>query len=415
MADETRPPWAQRLASERQARGWTQQKAVEMLRAKSRHELPADRNLLRMWKNWEAGKHRPRAEYQKLIADSLGTVSAAIFGPEAGTELVRPEPTLIVPTGDNTLELLERIRCSDLDRASLDSLTITVEQLCSEYAFMPSADLRREGQDWMRKVVRLLDCRVTLDQHRELLVLAAWLALLVGCVEYDMRDIRAAEATRQAAAGLGKEADHAGIMAWAQEMTCWFALTQGRYRQVIEAARAGYDLAPNNAVAVQLAGQEAKAWARMGDRREVELALDRGRRLLESLPYPSNIDNHFTFDPDKFDFYAMDCYRHIGEDPMARMHAKEVIRKSTRPDGSFRSPMRASEAFTTLAVASARDGDLDGAIETGSAALDIPRQSVPSLLFVTGDLVTELRTRYDHEPAAVDYFERIDAISGSSR
>jgi hypothetical protein len=29
---------------------------------------------------------------------------------------------------------------------------------------------------------------------------------------------------------------------------------------------------------------------------------------------------------------------------------------------------------------------------------------------VTGDLVTELRTRYDHEPAAVDYFERIDAL-----
>jgi hypothetical protein len=338
-------------------------------------------------------------------------VSAAIFGPEAGTELVRPEPTLIVPTGDNTLELLERIRCSDLDRASLDSLTITVEQLCSEYAFMPSADLRREGQDWMRKVVRLLDCRVTLDQHRELLVLAAWLALLVGCVEYDMRDIRAAEATRQAAAGLGKEADHAGIMAWAQEMTCWFALTQGRYRQVIEAARAGYDLAPNNAVAVQLAGQEAKAWARMGDRRQVELALERGRHLLETLPYPDNIDNHFTFDPDKFDFYAMDCYRRTGENAMATMHAHEVIRKSTAPDGSLRSPMRVSEAHTTLAVVSVREGDLEGAVEAGTAALDIPRQSIPSLLMVSGDLVAELHQRFDNAPGASEYLERIETLA----
>ncbi len=114
--------------------------------------------------------------------------------------------------------------------------------------------------------------------------------------------------------------------------------------------------------------------------------------LLESLPYPSNIDNHFTFDPDKYDFYAMDCYRRTGEDAMARMHANEVIRKSTAPDGSLRSPMRASEAHTTLAVVSAREGDLDGAVEAGSAALDIPRQSVPSLLMVTGDLVTELHT-----------------------
>jgi len=69
------------------------------------------------------------------------------------------------------------------------------------------------------------------------------------------------------------------IMAWAQEMTCWFALTQGRYRQVIEAARAGHQMAPQDAVSVQLAGQEAKAWARMGDRRQVELALAFAARL----------------------------------------------------------------------------------------------------------------------------------------
>ena len=81
-------------------------------------------------------------------------------------------------------------------------------------------------------------------------MLAGWLALLVGCVEYDMRDVRSAEASRQAAASLGGEAGHAGIMAWAQEMTCWFALTQGRFRQVIEAARARHDMAPNEAVAV---------------------------------------------------------------------------------------------------------------------------------------------------------------------
>jgi hypothetical protein len=149
----------------------------------------------------------------------------------------------------------------------------------------------------------------------------------------------------------------------------------------------------------------------MGDRRQVELALERGRRLLESLPYPSNIDNHFTFDPDKFDFYAMDCYRRTGENAMATMHANEVMRKSTAPDGSLRSPMRVSEAHTTLAVVSAREGDLDGAIEAGGAALDISRQSVPSLLMVTGDLVAELRGRYDHEPAAGDYLERLDTLA----
>jgi hypothetical protein len=202
-------------------------------------------------------------------------------------------------------------------------------------------------------------------------------------------------------------------MAWAQEMTCWFALTQGRYQLVIEAARAGHELAPHEAVSVQLAGQEAKAWARMGDRRQVELALERGRGLMESLPYPDNLDNHFTFDPDKFDFYAMDCHRRVGEDATATMYAREVLRKSAAPDGSLRSPMRAAEAHTTLAVALAREGDLDGAIESGTTAIEIPRQSVPSLLMVTDDLVTELRQRYEREAGTLDYLDRRRTIAST--
>jgi hypothetical protein len=366
-----------------------------------------------MWKNWERGKHRPRPEYQRLIAAAFGSVSAAIFGPNSAAAVPRPTALPEVDS-DDTLELVERLRRSDVDRAALDTMSITVERLCSEYPYMPSADLRAEAQEWMAKLIALLNGRLTLSQHREVLVLAGWLALLVGCVEYDAKVPRA-ETTRQAAASLGKEAEHAGIMAWAQEMTCWFALTQGRYRLVTEAARAGHEIAPRETVAVQLAGQEAKAWARMGDRRQVALALERGRTILESLPYPDNVDNHFTFDPDKFDFYAMDCYRRIGEDAMATMHAQEVIRKCTSPDGSLRSPMRVSEAHTTLAVVSAREGDLDGAVESGGAALDIPRQSVPSLLMVTGDLVTELRQRYPKEAAADSYVERVGALAGSTQ
>jgi hypothetical protein len=106
----------------------------------------------------------------------------------------------------------------------------------------------------------------------------------------------------------------------------------------------------------------------------------------------------------------MDCFRRTDNDTMATLHAQEVIRKSTAPDGSMRSPMRISEAHTTLAVVSAREGDLEGAIDAGNAALDIPRQSVPSLLMVTGDLVTELHARYDREAGTIDYLDRIESL-----
>jgi hypothetical protein len=79
-------------------------------------------------------------------------------------------------------------------------------------------------------------------------------------------------------------------------------------------------------VAVQLAAQEAKAWSRIGDRRMTEVALDRGRRLLDAMPYPENIGHHFVVDPTKFDFYAMDCYRQLAEDKMAGHLAEEILR-----------------------------------------------------------------------------------------
>src|SRR6202020_2115887 len=105
---------------------------------------------------------------------------------------------------------------------------------------------------------------------------------------YDSGNRAAAETTRQAALSLGTEADHPEIKAWAHEMRAWMALTTGDYHGVVAAARAGADVAPHHSVAVQLAAQEAKAWARIGDRRQTEVALDRVRRLSDSMPYLHN-------------------------------------------------------------------------------------------------------------------------------
>ena len=132
-------------------------------------------------------------------------------------------------------------------------------------------------------------------------------------------------------------------------MRAWINLTSGDYHGVIAAARTGTQVTPHN-FAVQLAAQEAKAWARIGDRRQTEVALDRGRRLLDSMPYPENLDHHFVVDPGKFDFYAMDCYRLLADDQMTEHLANEVIRASTDFDGQERAPMRLAEARVTLGV-----------------------------------------------------------------
>jgi hypothetical protein len=91
-------------------------------------------------------------------------------------------------------------------------------------------------------------------------------------------------------------------------------------------------------VSVQLAAQVAKGWARLGHNRNMEVALDRGRRTLENLPQPTNPDHHFVIDPAKWHFYQMDAYRAAGNDALAFIYAEEVLRNGIAETGEERKP-----------------------------------------------------------------------------
>jgi hypothetical protein len=405
---EDRPAWARRMTNEREARGWSQAEAVKVMRLHSPEQLPDDSSLLRQWKRWESGEVTPGEFYQPIIAAAFGTVTHAMFPVAPKRDA---DADVLAMSGMDTLELVSRLQRSDLDQASLDGLRIMADRLCSEYPYMPSDQLLTEGRAWLRRISTLQGQRLTLAQHREILVLAGWIALLIGCVEYDTGNRAAAETTRQAALSLGTEAEHGEIQAWAHEIRAWMALTTGDYHGVVAAARAGSDTAPHHSVAVQLAAQEAKAWARIGDRRQTEVALDRGRRLLDAMPYPENLDHHFVVDPTKFDFYAMDCYRMLTEDNLAEQLANEVITSSTDFDGTERAPMRTAEARITLGVVAARQGDLDEAVSQGARALTAARQSLPSLVMVSRDLTRVLKDRYPDEPPTAAYLEQLGALS----
>jgi hypothetical protein len=384
--------------------------AIAMMRAHAPKKLPEDANMLRQWKRWEAGETMPGDFYQPIIAKMFGTVTHAIF---PAASLRDGQAEILAVSGMETLDIISRLQASDVDSTTLDAMRITADRLCSEYPYMPSEQLVVEGRQWLRRVASLQSQRLTLAQHREVLTLAGWLALLVGCVEYDMGDRRAAETTRKAALSLATEADNAEIAGWAHEMRAWFALTVGDYRGVLAAAQAGSEIAPHHGVAVQLAGQEAKAWSRLGDRRQTELALDRGRQLLEGMPYPENLDHHFVVDPAKFDYYSMDCYRILGEDRIARTLADEVIRVGTDFTGEETAPMRLAEARVTLGVAAARQGDLDGAIHYGERALHGDRQCLPSLLMVSKELASVVSTQFGAEPQAQAYLEQLKTVNAS--
>jgi hypothetical protein len=395
------------MRSERDVRGWSQADAVRAMRAKSSHNLPTDSTLLRNWRRWESGESRPDDFYAPLIAAAFDTVTAAFF-PKA-----RPhrDDELLSSTGMDTLEFIGRLRMSDVSSATLDAIRITAERLCCEYPCAEPHELHAEGTSWLRRITSLLDGRLTLAQHREVLVLAGWVALLVGCVDYDLGRGTAAEATRRAALSLGHEADHAGILGWGAEMAAWFALTQGNYRGALAAVESAVTTTQRIGVGVQLAAQQAKAWARIGNRREMDAALERGRTILERLDHPTNIDDHFVVDSPKFDFYAMDCCRVAGEDRLAESYARQVIRAGTGPDGSVRTPMRVSEAQLTLAVIAVRDHDLELAVHEGVRALTGRRRSLPSLLWTAGETAREMIEHFPGDPRTHAYLDQLRTVT----
>jgi hypothetical protein len=139
--------------------------------------------------------------------------------------------------------------------------------------------------------------------------------------------------------------------------------------------------------------------------------LDRGQRSLEGHPRPDRPDHHFTVDPDKWDFYAMDAFRLAGDDEMAVHHAERVLVLGTKPDGTEKTPMRMAEARLTLGVAAARAGELERAVGMGTTAFAARRKSLPSLLLVAGELEVELWRRYPNESATSDYRAALRAIS----
>lgn len=355
----------------------------------------------------EAGRKLPSHDIAARL-DEVLNANGALIG------LAPLPPHIAGPDASDpweTAELVRRLELSDVGPGAVEKLQATAERLCCEYSYRPASQLRGEAQQWLRYVAKLLRGKLSLHEHRELLVAAGWLALLVGCLEHDLGLSSAAETTRGAAARLGRDAEHAEIVGWAFEMAAWMALTRNDPQTVLRAAQAGQQAAPGHSVAGQLAGLEAKALARLGRTDEIHPVMERGFEILTGLPPSVTSANHFVVDPSKWGFLAMDVYRVAGLDAQALERADHIIGTYTLPDGTVRSPMRVSEALLTRGVVAARAGDVDTALAQGEAALNVGRRSLPSLLLPARELIAALTERYPGDGRVQEFGARIQRLA----
>jgi len=343
---------------------------------------------------------------RRLTIDDIDGFARAL-GLSVALRLVRQHPGKAGEDVD-PFEVLEmgRVERSEIGPGTLEALHAAAEQLCCGYSTVPAPALREETEQQLGYVRRLLDGRKTLSQHRELLVIGGWLSTLLGCLHNDLGKRRAAEAARTAAHHLGKEAGHPVLVRWVYELQSWFALTDGRFRDVTMFARAGQELGSNDSASVQLTLQEAKGWARLGDRRQAEAALQRGWSLLDRLPHSDRPEHHFVFDPSKYAFYAAPIYQWLGDYARAEEHCNEVFAQCIASDGTTAWPMRIADTQNVMALVQLHSGDLSGAIAYGNRALSYERKCGPSLLSGTSEVVAAIQRHHPHEPVAQDFRER---------
>lgn len=90
----------------------------------------------------------------------------------------------------NTMELAHTADASDIGPGTLETIEEAVELLSRAYPSTPAAVLKERTKQRLKYVLELLKGRVTLEQHRAILVHAGWLAALLGCLHYDLGEAK---------------------------------------------------------------------------------------------------------------------------------------------------------------------------------------------------------------------------------
>ncbi|HEY6313256.1 MAG TPA: tetratricopeptide repeat protein [Streptosporangiaceae bacterium] len=312
-------------------------------------------------------------------------------------ERIRAASDLESGEGADIMLMLQEADRTDIGSGTIESLYTIFDKLCRDYVSSPAPELQQGLKRLYARIMRLRQGPMTFGQHKELIALSGWATALLACVDWDMNEREAAETARAATLRFAKEIDHPELMAWSYEIQAWFALTEGRYSDVTSIAKAAQSIGGENPAIVQLIMQEARGWAKLGNREAFELAIERAHDLLQKLPaiyYP----RHFVWDSTKFPFYVATCYQWLGEYDKAEEYAMQVLKECEANGTTARSPMRLAEVYIILGLVHAHRGDLEAAVNSGLRALTYERKSGPSLFIRAAELNATMAERFPGAP-----------------
>jgi tetratricopeptide (TPR) repeat protein len=314
--------------------------------------------------NLRSGKARPSPELVEVLDERLeagGSLRALV----STHERRRPQPAASRDDGAAADEIAavefgRLAEATEVGTGTVERLELAVDELAIAYPSTPSAELYGRVRDYLRYVGGLLDARMTLAEHRCLLVVGGWLSLLAATTLIDLHRDQAAVAHLRTAAQLARESEHAEIAAWCLETQAWQMLTAGDYQRAADISQAAQRIAPTTGSAfIQATAQEGRAWARLGAAAETRAVLTRVEALVSPLPMPERPEHHYRYDPPKAQVYVATTLSWLG-DKAAEGLARQVLAAIEAP-GARPRPRRAALARLDLALALTGAGKHDEA------------------------------------------------------
>jgi tetratricopeptide (TPR) repeat protein len=313
-----------------------------------------------------SGQGRPSAQ----VAGRLDEILAARGSLAALAGTGAPHRRVLAADAElAAVEAGRRAGASDVGHAATERLEQLADSLALEYASAAPENLLARATECLGYTTGLLEKKMTLAEHRRLLVTTAWLSLLAATSLTDLGRVGAAAAHLRNAADIAAEAGHPELQAWVLETRSWQALISGRYQAAATLAAGAQDTAPaGSSAAIQATAQEGRAWARLGDARETLSTLARVETAVSPMPAPEHPEHHYQYDPAKAEAYLATTLAWIG-DPAAEGYARSVLHRiEAAADGTIR-PRRAATARLDLALALAASGRADEAAGTASEAI----------------------------------------------
>lgn len=391
---------------------------------------------------WMAGKvdALPRAAACRVLEQMFGESAERLFGPPdpvsrrevATVEVSQPPLVSAEPVEDLiverevTMAAAESARFgqfaeqSNVGPHTLEQFHADLTRIASTYTNRPVYPMFAELRALRNRAFELLEGRQYPEQSRELYLVAGALCGMLANASFHLNWMPAAETQARTAFLCAELAGNNALRAWVRGMQSLVAYWDERPRAAVELAADGWRYVPESGTArVRLAAIEARAQARLRDRRATEDALARAEQARDQVREMDDPGGVFSFPPAKQMLYAATAQLSLGQqDSFAdaerdAAHAVELY-KADPPE-----QRRLGElCLARLDLTAARLGhdDLDGAADQLQDALAIaaqrPIEPVARRLHQVGR--TLQRPKYQTNALALDLHDQIYSFTRKS-